>query len=261
MERVRHALARIERGELAKVVLSRSHTMRCADTPDVSRAVATLCSDRPSCFTYWVRGSETDFFGSTPELLARTKGRLFATESVAGTMPRGRNEKEDRGRAARLLASEKNRREHAAVSHALRQALRSCTTDLQIAPEVQVRSVPEAHHLATSFRGRLDRNLSVLDLAARLHPTPAVCGTPRGEAYDFIRDSDADRGWFSGACGWMDAQGSGELAVALRSGLADGTLVTTSAGAGIVAGSEPDAEYDETEIKMRALRTALEAPR
>ena len=261
MARVRSALEGIERGVLEKVVLTRTRSIAVTSTPEVASFVSRLRARRPGCFTYWMRGSGADFFGSSPELLVRVDGSTFATESIAGTAARGATPDEDRRRVAALLASDKNRREQATVSRAITDSLSARVARLEIEPEVRVRSVPEAHHLATRFRGRLESPVSVFEVAALLHPTPAVCGTPTAAALEFIRRSDGERGWFTGAVGWMDTSGSGELAVALRSGLVDGSAITTAAGAGIVAGSDPVAEYEETELKLQALQDALEGAR
>ena len=257
--RVDHALELVGRGALDKVVLTRSRQFTADDGLDVAAAVSKLCRLRPSCISYWMAGGSTDFFGSTPEQLVRCDGLEFETESVAGTAARGGDEAEDAALARELLASEKDCREQALVSEAIGEALAAVAGELRADPAPSVRSVPEAHHLATVIRGRLRERMSALELAGLLHPTPAVCGSPQAKAYDLICNSDAERGWFTGGIGWMDARGDGRFAVALRSALVEEGRVTTAAGAGIVAGSDPEAEFEETEVKMRGLQAVLEA--
>jgi menaquinone-specific isochorismate synthase len=159
-----------------------------------------------------------------------------------------------------LLASHKDRREHALVVQAIRAALDDCPeVDMIDAPAVpEVRSLRHVVHLHTPFRARLREPLHVLELAARLHPTPAVGGTPGPVAIDWIRRHEpVARGWYAAPVGWFDLDGNGELAVAIRSGVLAGNRAHLWAGAGIVAGSDPDRELAETELKFRAMLGAL----
>jgi isochorismate synthase EntC len=159
--------------------------------------------------------------------------------------------------SAALVASQKDRREHDLVVDAIRAALADCAeVDAPAAPHVRV--LRHVVHLHTPFRARLREPRHVLELAARLHPTPAVGGTPRELAIDWIRSREpVARGWYAAPVGWFDLDGNGELAVAIRSGVLAGNRAHLWAGAGIVAGSDPDRELAETEIKLRAMLGAL----
>jgi isochorismate synthase len=256
--RVNEALRLVGEGSVSKVVLSRHRAVDVRSLPPISTLVGRLRAGRPGCFTYWVRNATTDFFGSSPELLARVSGQRVETEAVAGTAARGLTPADDFERARALVLSDKNRREHRVVIAAIQEALGPVTSKLEVGGDVDVRSVPEAHHLHTAVSGRLARPTGVLEVAGLLHPTPAVCGTPRRAARAIIEAAEPERGWYTGGVGWMNGTGDGELAVALRGALVDGSRMIVPAGAGIVAGSDPDAEFDETDLKMRGLQLALE---
>jgi len=159
--------------------------------------------------------------------------------------------------SAELRASHKERREHDLVVHAIRDALADwAEVDAPDAPDLRV--LRHVVHLHTPFRARLHAPRHVLELAARLHPTPAVGGTPRELAVDWIRTREpVARGWYAAPVGWFDLDGNGELAVAIRSGVLVGNRAHLWAGGGIVAGSDPDRELAETEIKLRAMLGAL----
>jgi isochorismate synthase EntC len=163
--------------------------------------------------------------------------------------------------AAELLASVKNRAEHAMVHSALHQALVDLCDDVTSSDEPSLLTLPHVHHLHTAVHARLRPGHSLLELAGTLHPTPAVGGSAREPALRFLREHEQlDRGWYAAPIGWMGRNG-GELAVALRSALvsAGGHEATLFAGCGIVAGSDPAQELAESEIKLQPMQSALEA--
>lgn len=268
-ERVARAHALIADGTLEKVVLARRRRLSAADPIDPTTLLARARAARPTCFNVWVRGRRgASLVASTPELLVRRQGHAVTASALAGSAPRAPDAAADARAAAALLACPKNAREHAIVVAAVRAALAEVADDVTTSPTPGLLSLPEVHHLATMVAGRLRAPASVLDIGAVLHPTPAVCGAPRAPARALIECEEPERGWYTGALGWMDATGDGELAVALRSALVVDRHVTLWAGAGIVEGSDADAELAETEAKMCALvapflgpaRTAAAAP-
>jgi isochorismate synthase EntC len=160
-----------------------------------------------------------------------------------------------------LRASGKDRREHDLVVRAIADALAAAGADVALPAEPSVRELRHVLHLHTPIRATLREPRHVLELAARLHPTPAVGGTPTAEAVAWIAAREpTPRGWYAAPVGWFDLDGDGELAVAIRSGLLAGPRVHLWAGAGIVAGSDPDRELAETDVKLRAMLGALGAP-
>lgn len=240
----------IQRGELEKVVLARDVLVE-ADRPfDIPAALGRLRETHPSCFTF-ATGS---LVGATPELLVRRRGNLVESRPVAGTAPRGA--------ATSLVRSQKELAEHRVVVEGVAKALAPACSSLVVPREPEVVELADLLHLGTPVSGRLDEPApSALALAGRLHPTAAVGGSPLDQALRLIRELEGmDRGGYAGPLGWVDASGDGEWAVALRCAEVDGPRARLFAGAGIVAGSDPDAEWSETQRKLEAMLVALVRP-
>jgi menaquinone-specific isochorismate synthase len=236
----------VGRHEVEKVVLARAVEVE-ADAPfDIVDVLRDLHAAQPGCTVYGVDG----FVGASPEILVRRHGPQVYARPLAGTA----------ADPATLLASAKDAREHRIVVDAIVGALRSCCDRLTVdgPAALQFTSVT---HLATTIRGALaDRDLTALDLATRLHPTPAVGGWPTARAQQLIRELEPDRGRYAGACGWVDPRGDGEFVVALRCAQLDGAHARCYAGAGIVAGSDAAAEWAETQAKLQPMLRALVKP-
>lgn len=256
--RVRRGLARIDAGELDKIVLSRSVSVD-DENFDLHGALDRLRNNRPSCVTFCIQPGETAFFGSTPEMLLHTEGNQLKTQALAGTIAHGSDAADERERADRLRTSAKDRREHEAVAGFLKNTLDGICTVMITDPEPTVVRYPEAMHLRTRIHSRLRSPAESLDLAALIHPTPAVCGVPQDRAAALLAREERTRGWYTGAVGWIDADGTSSLCVALRSALLSDGKITMWAGAGIVAGSDPAAEREEVELKLNAVRNNLSA--
>jgi menaquinone-specific isochorismate synthase len=251
-KRVECARTRIEAGLLGKVVMARSVECIASERIDPAILVARARGGRRSCFNFWIRNARTSFIGSTPELLVRIRAGEVFSGALAGSAPRSVDPGRDRAMREELHASVKNLAEHRFVVETIRSTL-SGVADLTANSTPELVSLPEAHHLLTRVAGRMRVERTALEVAGMLHPTPAVCGVPAAAAREIIQSDEAERGWYSGGVGWMDAQGQGEFAVALRSLLIEGQSATAWAGAGIVDGSEPDAEFHETEFKLAAM--------
>ncbi|HET7830116.1 MAG TPA: isochorismate synthase [Candidatus Limnocylindrales bacterium] len=251
----------VGRGRIDKVVLARRVGLRSPVELDVANALRRLAASAPESTIYAFRRDGRTFVGATPERLVRTDGRSFRTVAVAGTAARGADAEEDAVLARRLLASEKDREEHAIVVAAIRDLLSPVADSLTVATEPGVMTLRFVQHLVTEIRGTLPEGRGLLALGERLHPTPAVGGDPRDVALALIDEHEGfDRGWYSGPIGWLGADGDGELCVALRCGIVDHTRATLFAGCGIVADSDPDAEWEESRIKLRAVVSALGIP-
>lgn len=249
---VDEALAAIAQGDLAKVVLSR--TVRVvADADFDRRAVLTrLRAQQPGCFVYAAGG----MLGASPELLVARSGATVVSRPLAGTVALGDGDPED------LRTSPKDAREHRLVVDALVAALEPRCVRLHAAAEPELDIFADVAHLATPIYGSLREPVpDALDLVRALHPTPAVAGTPTAAAIDAISRLEPDgRGRYAGPVGWVDANGDGEWAIALRGATVDGSRAVLHAGAGIVAGSDPDAEWVETEVKLQPMLAALVRP-
>jgi isochorismate synthase len=262
MRAVADAAGRLEAGGLEKVVLARE-VIAHGDGPVSAGAVArALRTAYPSCYTYLVTGADgTAFVGASPELLVRRSGSRVTSQPMAGSVARGRDEGEDERLARRLLESSAYRSEHRVVPRWVVERLAALSLQVEEPPAPEVVRFTNIQHLATTIHAELRQPApSLLEVAARLHPTPAVAGLPLEAALDLIQELEAmDRGWYAGGVGWIDAAGDGEIAIALRCGLLWEDGARLYAGNGIIAGADPAAEFDETEVKLQALLGALQA--
>jgi menaquinone-specific isochorismate synthase len=243
-ESVVAALALIDTGAAEKIVLARAIVVE-TDVPfDVRGVIDALHATQPGCVVY----ADGGFVGATPELLVRRTGTRVIARPMAGT---GLD-------PAALVRSEKDAREHRFVVDAVCEVLSRDCNDVTATGPAAVELV-DVTHLATTITGQLrDAETSAVDLALALHPTPAVAGTPRNAALRAIqRLEPAPRGRYAGPCGWVDARGDGEFVIALRGAEIDGPRARLHAGAGIVAGSNPAAEWAETQAKLEPMLRAL----
>ena len=255
------AVERIREGALRKVVLARTMQVDAGRTLDPLRLAHRLRAVDPHAFTFITPdGPEaSSLVGASPELLVSKRGLVVRSTPLAGSAPRSGDPEEDRANADALLASAKNREEHAIVVEAIEDVLGTYCERLDHDREPVLVETANVWHLATRFEGQLrDPSPSVVELVAALHPTPAVGGTPTAIAKAAIDELEPfDRGGYAGAVGWMDAHGDGEWAIALRCARLDGQRATLFAGAGIVADSQPADELDETDRKFRAFLDSL----
>jgi menaquinone-specific isochorismate synthase len=249
------AVSRIRAGELRKVVLARDLMVSAAEDIDLRVLLARLAARSPGCYTFACAG----LVGATPELLIRRQGREVSSLVLAGTMGRGGTTADDEALSEALLNSAKNAEEHQYSVESVRDLLTPLCAELHVDPRPFLLRMADYQHLATAVSGVLAKDASALALAASLHPTAAICGTPTDAALELIRDLEGmDRGRYSGPVGWVDGRGNGEWGIALRCGEVDGCHARLFAGNGIVAGSVPDVELAETETKFRPMRRALE---
>jgi isochorismate synthase len=251
----------VGRGRIDKVVLARRVGLRSPVELDVPNALRRLAASAPESTIYAFRRGGRTFLGATPERLVSTEGRTFRTAAVAGTIRRGADAAEDAELGRALLASEKDREEHAIVVAAIRELLAPVTDTLEVAPKAGLMTLRFVQHLVTEISGTVPEAHGLLALGERLHPTPAVGGEPRDVALAMIDEHEGfDRGWYASPVGWLGADGDGELCVALRCGIVDRTRATLFAGCGIVADSDPEQEWEESRIKLRAVISALGIP-
>ena len=251
----------VGRGRIDKVVLARCVGLRSPVELDVSNALRRLAASAPESTIYAFRRDGRTFLGATPERLVGTEGRTFRTAAVAGTTRRGADAAEDEALGRALLASEKDREEQAIVVAAIRDLLAPVADTLEVAPEPGVMTLRFVQHLVTEISGTVTDAHGLLALGERLHPTPAVGGEPRDIALAMVDEHEGfDRGWYAGPIGWLGTDGDGELWVALRCGIVDRTRATLFAGCGIVADSDPELEWEESRIKLRAVISALGIP-
>ncbi|MBW3614007.1 MAG: isochorismate synthase [Actinobacteria bacterium] len=252
------AVEAIAAGDLEKVVVAREVVVECNRpivVPDVVDRLRTLY---PSCTVFSVDG----FVGASPELLVERRGADVRCHPLAGTYPRSGDPSVDRQLAGQLLASAKERREHRYAVEQISEALRPACVELAVPESPSVLPLRNVVHLGTDIRGRLAEPApTALELAALLHPTPAVGGTPTKLALDWLAEHEGlDRGRYAGPVGWVDGRGDGSYALGIRSAEVSGARARLFAGVGIVEGSDPRRELIETQLKLQALLAALVRP-
>jgi isochorismate synthase len=251
----------IAHGRLEKLVLARSCTVAANRLFDCARILRHLRQAYSSCTLFWMATAHGDFLGATPEPLVRLNGQCVSTAAIAGSTAPGLSTADACALAQALKQSDKDRLEHAIVVRAIAEILAPLCDTLELAPEPQLLRLDNVQHLMTPITGQLRTPQHILELVARLHPSPAVAGHPRDVALRLLPQREAlDRGWYAGPIGWMDARHQGEFVVAIRSALVRGTKASLYAGAGIVAGSDPEAELVETRLKLQPLLSALLEP-
>lgn len=253
------AIGQMQTSALEKVVLARVCEIWLQDRVRVTAVLDHLNQNYPECYRFLFEPRPYHaFFGATPELLARVDGRSLTTMGLAGSMRRGENPHEDAQFAQALLQSSKDQHEHALVVDAIRRRLEPIVSFLEMPVEPQIYTLSYIHHLHTPIHATLQSAMGILPLVAALHPTPALGGAPRANALDFIRQTEpVPRGWYAAPIGWIDHKLDGEFGVAIRSAVSQQRRVWLYAGAGIVADSEPQREWDETALKFRPMQRAL----
>ncbi|HVH21749.1 MAG TPA: isochorismate synthase, partial [Pseudonocardia sp.] len=255
---VAEAVRRMRSGALVKAALAHD-LLAIDDEPlDARFLLRGLVRRYPTCWSYAVDG----LVGATPELLIRRTADTVQSRVLAGTSwPDETGPADPDDLAARLLGSEKDRHEHTLAVDSLAEALRPLCRTLQVPGTPEVIALRNVSHLSTDIAGTLDpdRPATLLGLAAAVHPTAAVGGTPRDAAVTLIAELEGmDRGRYAGPVGWVDGHGDGELGIALRCAQLDGSTARLFAGCGVVADSDPDTEVQEAAAKMLAVRDALE---
>lgn len=256
---VAQALQEIARGDYHKVVLARARRLATREQFHPLSVLNHLRQHYPECYAFSIgNGRGASFIGASPERLVRVAGGRMHTEALAGSAPRGDSASADAACAQALLHSEKDLREHRLVLESIARRVADLGLKLEHAAQPRVLGLANVQHLHLPISATLPAGVQTLDLVARLHPTPAVGGTPRAAAVSAIaRLEGFSRGLYAGPQGWVDHRGGGEFFVGIRSALVDGRTATVFAGAGIVAGSSPEKEFAETELKFQALIKAL----
>lgn len=252
---VAEAVRRINAGGLDKVVLARDVIGDVDGTLDPRHLLMRLADSYPSTWTFCVG----NLIGATPELLVRRTGDLVTSRVLAGTVRR-RSGHDDEVLAQALLTSDKDAIEHEYAVRSVAKSLAAHCTDLDVPDRPRVLELANVQHLATDVTGRLADSSTVLALAASLHPTAAVCGTPTERAFSLIRELEGmDRGRYAGPVGWFDSHGDGEFGIALRCAEIDAEngRLRAFAGCGIVAGSDPADELAESRAKLQPIREAV----
>lgn len=256
--KVNKALTVIKQKKLSKIVIT--HALELTSNKDfkVIESLANLREKHPDCYVFSVSNNEEDYFiGASPERLLSIQEHQLVTDALAGSAPRGKSDFEDQFFGEKLLNSEKERREHDAVSDFLIKRL----SQLELSPKkasLQLLKLSNIQHLWTPIYAQIHSTLKPLKIISKLHPTPAVAGVPIDMACEEIKTQENfDRSLYAAPLGWIDINGNCEFIVGIRSALIQGNKARLYAGAGIVAGSNPQQELTEIKLKFQALLQAL----
>jgi isochorismate synthase len=255
--RVAHALAAIEGSPLEKLVLTRRLDLELPRDPALDHVIDLLAARYPGGAVFAVRRPGVAFVGASPERLLGLEYGLVVADALAGSAPRAMCDDADQLLGGTLLGDPKELAEHAVVVREIVAALEPLCSALVASHAPSLLRLPNVQHLASHVHGRVRPEIGVFELLERLHPTPAVGGAPRAAALDWLRrNGEGDRGWYTGGVGWVDDAG-GDVWVALRCAALRGRLASLYAGAGIIAGSDPEQELHETGWKLQAMLEAL----
>ncbi|NNF29700.1 MAG: isochorismate synthase [Gemmatimonadetes bacterium] len=258
---VEASLAAIREGAISKAVLARTVDVETEARIDPVDVVGHLWeANRGSHVFLFEPSPGSALVGAAPETVATLRDGVFHATAVAGSIRRGDTPREQAELAARLLASDKDRAEQRIALDDMIARLETVAHQIRCDPQPHVLTLARIQHLETEIRASVPTDVGVLDLLRLLHPTPAVCGLPRDAALDFLaREEPFERGWYAGPVGWFDADGNGVFAPALRTAVSTGSGWRLFAGAGIVEGSVPALEWEETAIKFQPVLDALRA--
>jgi menaquinone-specific isochorismate synthase len=245
-------------GPLKKVVLARELRLIFNDVVDAEAVLLHLNNIQHDSFIFSFESNGDCFIGASPERLVKKQGDNVFSTCLAGSISRGKTEEEDAILGQQLLNDQKNLKEHGFVVEMIKEALEESCEEVILPDKPKLMKIRDIQHLYTPVIGKCNKDTSLLLLVERLHPTPALGGLPKKEAVGKIRQvEELDRGLYAAPLGWMDYQGNGEFAVAIRSGLIQGKEASLFAGCGVVADSDSESEYLETSLKFRPMLRAL----
>lgn len=248
----------LRESELKKVVLARELRLHFTDAIQAESVLKNLLDEQRDSFTFAFESNGDCFIGASPERLVKKDRESLFSACLAGSIGRGSTPEEDEKLGNELLSDQKNLIEHQYVVDMIKEAMQETCNEVILPDQPALMKMKYIQHLYTPVIGKNRKGTSLLHLVNRLHPTPALGGLPKQAAIEKIREVELlDRGLYAAPIGWMDYQGNGEFAVAIRSGLIQGKEASLFAGCGIVADSNAESEYKETSIKFRPMLAAL----
>ncbi len=252
-------LPRFERGDFEKIVLSRQVAIELSDSPPIYEILNRLSEEYVNTYVFAYKNNTSVFFGASPEKLAKIRDGWIEADALAGSISRGVDEKDDDILANELLTSKKNLAEQRAVVKFIKESF-SSFADIDNSGEMPViKKLPNIQHLWTPIKAKLHADRNIFSILQEIHPTPAICGVPWSAAISSIRDMENHRrGLFAGIIGWFNFENEGEFAVAIRSALLRQKKIYAFAGCGIVEGSDPVKEYEESELKLKPILSLFE---
>lgn len=256
---VQKAVEEIQAARAEKIVLARELRLELRQSPNISQLLEKLLDSQPNSYVFAYEQDDNCFIGATPERLVRVEGKSLLSTCLAGTAPRGATPEKDAQLAQALLDDKKNRQEHNHVVQMIKTNIDKYCENIHIPRNPVIYPLRNLQHLYTPVTATLKQEYSVFNVIEALHPTPALGGVPRHKALQFIREEELlDRGWYGAPIGWLDSGGNSEFAVAIRSGLLQANEVSLFAGCGVMGDSDPEMEYEETNVKFLPMLTILE---
>ncbi len=258
MESIQRITDIIQNKKVEKVVIARTIKLSFENKLSPTSALYQVSNEQPESFLFGLEAEEQFFFGATPERLVKVENDKALSTCLAGSTPRGKTIEKDTELGNALLQDPKNRAEHQYVVRMISDVFEATCSQTVVPKTPKLMKIRDIQHLFTPVEGDLNQSSTLFDLVKLLHPTPALGGEPKLEALAMIRKYEAmNRGYYAAPIGWIDTQGDGEFAVAIRSALLDEEQAYLYAGGGIVADSTPKSEYDETWVKFRPMLRAL----
>lgn len=256
---VQRAINEIKANRSEKIVLARELRITLNKEAEIAVIINRLLKTQPSSYVFAFERDSDCFIGATPERLVKVEKQKLLSTCLAGTAPRGKTKAEDEKNSESLFLDNKNRKEHDHVVQMIHDSIGEYCSSLTIPTEPTVLTLKNLHHLYSPVKGELKEEYTVFDVIRKLHPTPALGGVPTEGSLAFIRAHERlDRGWYGSPVGWLDSNGHGEFAVAIRSGLIQGKEASLFAGCGVMKDSNVTAEFEETNIKFLPMLTVLE---
>ncbi len=254
INKVNAALKEISIGDYSKIVLSRRVELSLSGQSNLFGKLKILAEDYPKCYIFAYRKDDSIFFGASPEKLAKIKNGWVEADALAGSTQRGKSEDEDKRLADELLLSKKNLSEQNAVVDFITNSFSGFSDEIVYEEKPIIRKLSNIQHLWTPIKAKLKEGHTIFSILKEIHPTPAICGVPWSGALDFIKSTEGyQRGLYAGIVGWFNFDEEGEFAVSIRSGLLKENKLYAFAGCGIVEGSDPQAEFEETELKLKPI--------
>jgi len=257
-ETVKELVSHLKNGELKKAVLARELRLYFNDDVSVEGVLKRLLTEQRESYTFAFESNGDCFLGASPERLVKKEGKNLYSTCLAGSIARGKTEEEDERLGQALLGDDKNLTEHRFVVEMIKEAMEQVCEKVQLPDHPVLLKMRDIQHLYTPVVGVSKNQSSLFQLVDLLHPTPALGGFPKQDAVKMIREiEELDRGLYGAPVGWIDHNGNGEFAVAIRSALIQGNEASLFAGCGIISDSDADSEYNETKVKFKPMLSAL----
>ena len=258
-EKIEKALALIEQNVVSKIVISRYVHNKLTNDVSYYSLLSRLAENFPFCTVFGYQSKNSFFFGATPETLFSVNHSELETDALAGSISRGKTIYEDENLANELLSSDKNLREHKKVVEFIIARLEKHAQTIVYQDTPKIRKLRNIQHLWTPIKAHLKEDANLLSLLYDLHPTPAVCGSPKETAFEKIYEiENFERGLFTGVVGWFNFGNIGDFSVAIRSALIKNNSLYAYAGCGIVRGSDAKDEFNETRLKLKPILSLFE---